>query len=136
MSSREARASGDAGTGLISTIGGVTCFLTFLLVATQVLLGLHTTSVVTGVAYDGARAVARAGHDPLAVADAQVAAEGRMRDLLGDLPATFDWSASTTDEVVLRVRADTARVLPVSWDGPVGGDHVDRIVTVRREGLP
>ena len=39
--------TGDAGTGLVSTIGGVTAFLAFLLLATQILLGLHTTSTTT-----------------------------------------------------------------------------------------
>ena len=123
--------TGDAGTGLVSTIGGVTAFLAFLLLATQILLGLHTTSTVTGVAHDGARDVARA--DPDVFGPATVEAEASMRSLLGRLDVSFDWSGSTPDTVVLHVHASTPRVLPVSWDGPVGGDEVDRTVRVRRE---
>jgi hypothetical protein len=123
--------SGDAGTGLVSTIGGVTAFLAFLLLATQILLGLHATSTVTGVAHDGARDVARADASEFGPATAE--AEASMRSMLGRLDVSFDWSASTPDTVVLHVHASTPRVLPVSWDGPVGGDEVDRTVRVRRE---
>ncbi len=123
----------EAGTGLVSTIGGVTMFLAFLLLATQVLLGLHTTSAVTGVAYDGARDVARA--EPSAFGPATADAEVSMRALLGRLDVSFDWSGSTPDSVVLHVHASTPRVIPLSWDGPVGGDEVDRTIRVRREVL-
>ncbi len=126
-------AAGEHGTGLVSTIGGVTVFLAFLLLATQVLLGLHTTSAVTGVAYDGARDVAAS--DPSGFPAATAEAEASMRSLLGHLDVDFDWSASTADAVVLHVRAATPRVLPLSWDGPVGADVVDRTIVVRREVL-
>lgn len=122
---------GEAGTGLISTVGGVSAFLAFLLLATQVLLGLHTASAVTGVALDGARRVAHA--DPSSFPAAAADAEATMREVLGRLEVEFDWSASTPDEVVLRVVATTPRVVPSAWDGPVGADVIDRTVRVRRE---
>ena len=71
------RLHGDGGTGVIATIGGLLVFLALLLFAVQVLVGLHTRSVVTDAAYEGARAVAgaRVDHtDPAAVAAAQVEA--------------------------------------------------------------
>ena len=124
------RCTGDDGTGLISTVGGVTAFLVFLLLATQTLVALHATSTVTGVAFDGARSVARA--EPAEVPAAQRRAEGEMRQMLGRLAVEFDWSASTADEVVLVVRAAGPRVLPIGWGGGAD-DPIVRTVRVRRE---
>ena len=57
------RPAAAAGTGLISTIAGVTVFLAFLLFAVQLLMNLHATSAVTDAAWDGARHVAGARVD-------------------------------------------------------------------------
>ena len=127
-----ARLHGDAGSGLIGMIGSVAVFLVFLLFAVQLLVGLYGRSVVTSVAYDGARSVAghRSPHDRAA----EVQAEQRMRQLVGTgMHLTFDWGGSTADEVVLRVHADNPRFL---WPGVADGlatDHIDRTVRVRIE---
>jgi hypothetical protein len=128
----------DAGTGLIGTLAGFTVVLALTLFAVQVLLNLFTTSAVTDAAHDGARRVAgaRVDHgDPVAVATARADADRHVRELLGAYgrKVHLDWSASTADEVVLRVRADAPRVLIPGLAGPVGLDRVDRTVRVRVE---
>ena len=130
--------SGDDGTGLIGAIAGFTVVLALALFAVQVLLNLFTTSAVTDAAHDGARRVAgaRVDHaDPLAVTAARTDAERTIRDLLGAYGerVSIDWSASTADEVVVRVRGEAPRVLLPGLAGPVGLDRVDRTVRVRVE---
>jgi len=126
------RWKGDDGSGLIGMIGSVTVFLAFLLFAVQLLVGLYGRSVVTSVAYDGARSVAghRSAHDRAA----ELQAEQAMRAQLGAaMHVTFDWSGRTDDDVVLRIQADNPRFL---WTGLSGGlttDHIDRTVRVRIE---
>jgi Flp pilus assembly protein TadG len=129
---------GDAGAGLIGTAASVTVFLVLLLFAVQILVGLYGRSVVTSAAYDGARSVAgaRVDHrDPDAVAAAQATAVDRMRRQLGDVGsrATFDWSASDADTVVLRIQADNPRFSFPGFSGPLATDHIDRTVTARVE---
>ena len=97
-------AAGDAGAGLIATLSGLLVFLALLLFAVQTLVALHTRSVVTDAAYEGARAVAgaRVDHtDPAAVADAQADAEAKVRSLLGRFGdrVALDWSGTTPDSV-------------------------------------
>jgi hypothetical protein len=113
-------------------------FLVFLLFAVQILIGLYGRSVVTSAAYDGAHAVAgaRVDHaDPDAVAAAQAAATDRMRQQLGDVGsrATFDWSDSDADTVVLRVQADNPRFSLPGLTGSLSTDHIDRTVRARVE---
>ena len=132
------RGHGDAGGGLIGTIGGVTVFLALLLFAVQLLVNLYAASMVTSAAYEGAREVAgaRVDHaDPIAMADARDRAEAHVRDLLGHAgaKATFDWSQSTPERVALRVRADAPRFLWPGLRGDLGFDHLDRTVEVRVE---
>lgn len=123
---------GDAGTGLVGTIASVTVFLVFLLFAVQLLVGLYGRSVVTSVAYDGARSVA--GHRSTHDRAAELAAEERMRQQVGSgMHLSFDWSGRTTDEVVLRVQADNPRFLWPGLSGSLATDHIDRTVRVRIE---
>lgn len=100
-----------------------------LLFTMQVLLNLYATSVVTSVAYDAARQVAGSDGGPGAVA----AAEDHARRLLGRFGArvTFDW-ASTTEDVVLRVRGRVPSVLMSSGTVLALGD-IDRTVRLRAE---
>src|SRR4051794_3414168 len=58
-----ARCRGDAGTGLVSLLGGVLVFLVFLLFACHLLIGLYARSVVAGAAFDGAQHLARHEQD-------------------------------------------------------------------------
>lgn len=130
----------DTGTGLIGTTVTVLVFLVFLLFAVQILIGLYGRSVVTSTAYDGARSVAgaRVVHDdPAAVDGARAAAVERMRRQLGEVGdrATFDWSSSDGDTVVLRVQADNPRFSLPGFAGPLATDHIDRTVHARIERL-
>lgn len=122
-------------------IAGVSVFLAFLFFAVQLLFNLYATSVVTSVAYDGARTVA--GHavdhdDPASAARARDSAEAAMRDLLGRYGdrVTFDWSASTADTVSLRVRADNPRLTFAGLGHRLGFDEIDRTVSIRVERTP
>ena len=120
---------------MVGTTVGVLVFIAFLLLATQVLLGLYTTTVVTSTAVDAATSVARGGA-PTDTAVQQVAtAEARRR--LGSFAAqpgrvTLDWSASNDDEVVLTIHAQKMTVLPAAL-GSALGNRIDRTVRVRTE---
>jgi hypothetical protein len=133
------RGVGDIGVGLFGAVSGLLVFLALMLFATQTLIALHTRTVVTDAAYEGARAVAgaRVDHgDPAAVAAAQAAADGRVRELLGRLGdrAEVDWTGTTADTVQLRVSATPPTFLWDSLRGPAAA-IVDRTVTVRVEDL-
>lgn len=137
-SQRRRRHLADDGAGLIGTTSGVLVFLCFLLFAVQLLVGLFGRSVVTSIALSGANRVAgaRVDHsDATAVAVARAQAETEMRQLLGRQASrtTFDWSASTPDEVVLRVHANLPRFLLPGVQGRLGTDTVDRTIRVRVE---
>jgi hypothetical protein len=125
----------DRGAGLIASIAGVTAFLAFLTVAVQILVNLHTASVVTSVAYDAARQVAAdgAGRDDADLA----AAESFARSLLGRVgdDAEFEWIDDDPSVVQLRVIARSPRFLLPVVDGALGLDVIDRTVTVRVEEL-
>ena len=126
-----ARLRGDAGTGLFSMVAAVVVFLVFLLFTVQLLVGLYGRSVVTSAAYDGASRVA--GHRSSDPASARADAEERVRQEVGDMNLSFDWSASTIDTVVLRVQADNPRFAFPGFGGPLATDHIDRTVSVRVE---
>jgi hypothetical protein len=122
----------DAGAGLVATLAAVAAFLVLLLFATQVLLHLYATSVVTATAFDAARDVASAGGDAAAVD----AAEARARDVLGRYAddVSFAWTVpdGDGDDVALHVHAEnrlfTFPGLPLR---PL--DVIDRTVRVRIE---
>ncbi len=125
------RCRGDAGTGLFANVGAIVVFLAFLLFAVQLLVGLYARSMLSGVAYDGARSVA--GYRSTDRDRARAQAEQRMRQEVGDLALVFDWSTSTDDTIVLRVQADSPRFLLPGLAGPLTTDHIDRQVSVRVE---
>lgn len=140
MSTGGHRGTGDHGAGLIGSIAGLLVFLAFLLFAVQLLISLYATSTVTGAAYEGARVVAGRRvdhHDPAAVTTARAAAEQQVRSQLGRFGerVAFDWSASTTDTVALRVRADTPTLLLPGLGRAVGIGHIDRTAHVRVEEM-
>ena len=134
------RARGEEGTGLIASLAGLLAFLALLLFAVQTLVALHTRSVVTDAAYEGARAVAgaRVDHtDPVAVAEAQADASEKVRRLLGRFgeKVELDWSG-THRRHREPDRASAARpgFLWAALRGP-GAALVDRTVHVRVEEL-
>lgn len=128
------RATGDAGTGLVSSIAGLVAFLAFLLFAVQLLLNLYAASTLTAAAGDAARLVAARGNarDPAAVDRA----EAHARSLLGRFgdDVTFTWTVGD-GAVSVRVRAEPPRVLLPALGGAVGFDEIDRTVHVRVEEL-
>ena len=122
---------------MISSVVGVTAFLTLLLFAAQLALNLYATSVVTAAAFDGARIVAGADGGR----DAEVDAERHVRDLLGGYERRgalgLAWNYRDTDGlagpdvVALTVTADhPTRLLRLV---PLPFQHVVRTVTVRIE---
>lgn len=121
----------ERGSGIISTWIGFVVFLGTLLFAVQVLLNLYATSVVNAVAYDAAREVAQADGSPAA----RTGAENRAKTLLGKWgeQATFDWSGSTADDVVLRVRGSVPGVLLPALQRPTPFSAIDRTVRLRVE---
>ena len=52
------RLRGERGSGIVSSLAGVTMFLAFLLLAVHVVVGLYAMSIVTDAAAMGARRVA------------------------------------------------------------------------------
>jgi Flp pilus assembly protein TadG len=123
----------ERGTGLISTIFGVLMFLLFLLLGAHVLMHLYAASVLTANAFDAARLVSGAGADH---ARAQHQAEAQARQRMGafaERVEPFDWSATTADDVVLTVRADTPDLLPGALASLAGMDTFTRTVRLRVE---
>jgi hypothetical protein len=130
----------DRGAGLIGSIAGVTVFLAFLLFTVQLLMNLHTTSMVSSAAHEAARTVAQAAlvdGEGTVVASARARGEQRARTVLGEFGhrVRFDWSASTADTVVLRVRAEALRFTIPGLPARLGFDQVDRTVHVRVESM-
>lgn len=116
-------------------MAGLVVFLSLLTVALQVLVNLHSASVVTAVAYDAARQAATGGAP--VTDDRRLAAEEHARSLLGGIgdQTTFEWDDSDPEVVQLRVVAPAPRFLLPVVDGALGLDVVDRTVTVRVEEL-
>ncbi len=123
--------SEERGSGLVSTLAGVTMFLALLFFAVHLLLNLYGASTVTAVAYDAARIAAGSGGD-------EGAARAYAEDLLGGYverdALTLDFSRSDADVVRLRVVAEhpTADLLPFV---ELPFDVTDRTMVVRREAF-
>jgi hypothetical protein len=128
------RARGDAGSGVVGAIAGLTAFLAFMLFAVQLLTNLYATSVVTSATYDGARRAAEAGGEHAEPA-VRRDVEAHVRDLLGAYgdEASFDWSGSTDEVVRLRVVIDNPSYLLRSLPADLPFQRVDRAATVRVE---
>ena len=127
----------ERGTGLVGTTLGVTFFLAFVLLATQVLLGLYTTSLVTAAAVDAATVVAHNDDptNPLVQQDATDRARRRL-GAFASQPGRMEleWAATTTDDVIVTVHARAMTVLPSSLGHLIGTD-VNRTIHVRAEHL-
>ena len=121
----------ERGGGPISLWVGFSVFLVMLLFAVQVLFNLYAASVVTAVSYDAARRVAGSDGGAAYVAEA----EEQARQALGRYASrvTLDWSASSPDEVVLRVQSDNPSVLLPLKRGPAALQQLDRTIRVRVE---
>lgn len=123
----------DRGTGMIGSVAALTAFIALMLLATHILLSLHARTVVTSAAHEGARSAAIDPADP----STRRAAEARARGLMGAMgsAASFDWSRSTDDSVVLRIQVDAPRFVVSVGDGAGLATHIDRSATVRVERL-
>ncbi len=121
----------ERGGGPISIWVGFSVFLVMLLFAVQVLFNLYAASVVTAVSYDAARRVAGSDGGPSYIAEA----EEQARQALGRYASrvTFDWSATSEEQVVLRVQSDNPSVLLPVAAGPAAFDRLDRTIRVRVE---
>ena len=121
----------ERGGGPISVWVGFSVFLVMLLFAVQVLFNLYAASVVTAVSYDAARRVAGSDGGPSYIAEA----EDRARQALGRYASrvTFDWSATSEEQVVLRVQSDNPSVMLPVAAGLAAFDRLDRTIRVRVE---
>lgn len=137
--SNRSSSGGEAGTGAVGSLVGVTAFLILLLFAVHLVLNLYGTSVVTAAAFDAARL--RAGDDGRAVSEAE--AESHAYQLLGRYASEdrleLFWSYpdsdgdGRTDSVALRVVAEHPTNLLPAVRFPF--QYLDRTVTVRLERL-
>ena len=120
---------GERGSGVVSSLAGLTMFLAFLLLAVHMVVGLYAASVVTDAAAAGARRVAGSSltEDP----EAASGAEAKIRTALGALGdgASITWDLEPdTVAVTVRVRRPT-------YLRAFGGGSIERTVRVRREVL-
>ena len=127
---------GEAGTGMVASVVGVTAFLVMLLFAVQLTLNLYATSTVTAAAFDAARIVAGSGGGP----EGEAEAEARLRTLLDgytDLDLAWDYRDTDgvpgADEVALRVETEHPTRLLRSLPSPF--QRLVRTVVVRVESF-
>ena len=123
------RVRGERGSGVVSSLAGVTMFLAFLLLAVHVVVGLYATTIVTDAAAAGARRVA--GSSLTDEPDAPSRAETKIREALGAFgdAASITWDL-TPDTVGVTVRVPRPGILRV-----LGAGVIERTVKVRREVL-
>ncbi len=113
---------------IIGTVIGFAIFMVLLLFATQVIVRLYATSVLTSVATRAAESVAQS---PVP-ADDEAQAEASARLELGSFgrrKTRFVWEEADARQVVLHVVAHSPEFLP----GLPGWSRIARTVTVRTE---
>lgn len=113
---------------MVGTVIGFAIFMVLLLFATQVIVRLYATSVLTSVATRAAESVAQS---PIPAAyEAQAAAAARLElGSFGKRRARFVWEEADARRVVLHVVARSPEFLP----GLPGWSRISRTVTVRTE---
>lgn len=125
---------GERGSGTVGALAGVGIIGLLLMVAANVLLHLHTASVVTAVAFDAARTVATAEPSGGAPGGRSVAVASARALLGGKAAATsFDWSGTTPDTVRLRVTTPGPHLLPEPLLHRLGLATISRTAVVRAE---
>ena len=124
------RLAAERGGGLLGTALGLGVLVTLMLLAAQVLTHLYATTVVEAVVYDAAAQAAGAAGD-------LETAEAAARESLGPFgaEASFDWSASTPEEVVLQVVVPRAQTLSTRTTGDLGLGTIRREARVRIEQM-
>lgn len=130
---------GDRGIGVVSSVAGLLVFLSFLLLAAQVLISLFATSTVRSTLNDAASRAAGAGPSRPPAELAQLAADaeeslGRMGDRTTvDLVYVDDDGDGIPDVVEGRAVAVPPGFVPRSIGGTFGFDVIDVSVRVRVE---
>ena len=123
----------ESGSGMVSSVVGVTAFLALLMFAVQLALNLYATSTVTAAAFDAARIVAGADGGE----DAESAAEAHLQSLLGGRTIGTAWEYRDTDAVpgadVVALRVEVENPTRLLRAMPIPFQHVVRTVTVRME---
>jgi hypothetical protein len=120
--------AGERGDATVATLVGFVVVLVLVMFAAQVITRLYATSVVTASATRAAEAVALSP-SPL---DSEQSAIDEADAELGSFAvrhARFVWVEVDDEQVVLRVQATVAALLP----GPAGWRAISRTVTIRRE---
>jgi Flp pilus assembly protein TadG len=132
-----ARCRDDRGTGMISTAAGFLVFLMFLLLATQVLLGLYAKSTVRGTLDDAASRAANgfpSDRELRRIEDEARASLGRMGERTStELRLVDDDGDAQPDVVSGTAIATPPRLVPVSLGGVGGLDQINVSVRVRIE---
>jgi hypothetical protein len=129
----------ERGSSSLASVFGVMMFLGLLLVATQVLVHLYATSMVTAVAFDEARRASAAGADGTVRGGCDAGVEPRVRSRLGrwGASASVECRASSSDPGTVTVRVtgpSPARSLAAL--GVVAVSDIDRSATFRTEVPP
>ena len=118
----------EAGTGVVSSAFGALVFLSFLLIATQTLVGLYGTSVAQSVLWDEARLVATDARTP---GDAQIDAERRL-GALRNVAISCNYDG---DSVNVHLDAERKAMVPAALVNRVGLLQLPRSVRLRHETL-
>lgn len=124
-------AEAERGTALLGTLTGFAALLFFLLLATQVLVHLYATSVVTAATHDAARIVSGADGGPGSEDAAIAHAEALLGTWASDVSLRF--LRTDDDAVVLEVRARSPALLPRTLNSLVGIGDIEREIVLRRE---
>jgi hypothetical protein len=125
---------GERGSGLLSSLFGVTMLLVLLALASQVALGLLRRTTAEAVAYDAARRVATAPEGTSRV-DAEARARQHARAVLGEAAdgVELQFLPAPADRVVLQVRSEGVSLLPSALGDGVRVGGVDRRIVLVRE---
>lgn len=129
----------ENGTGLLSTLVGVTIFLVLILFAVNLVLNLYATSVVTAAAFDAARLRAGGGLASVSEAEAEAQLFALIPNYRREGSMQLTWSYPSTDAdavpdvVELQVVAEHPTALLPNMDLPF--QRIDRTISVRLERL-
>lgn len=117
----------------MTAVFGIAVFLGFLLLASQTLVHLYATTIVTATAFDVASDAASEGRSCGAAGSPPRPAEQRVRERLGTLGTHPEVAVSCTDDgdvTTVRIAAPSpARLI----GGPLGTDGIERAASVRTE---
>jgi hypothetical protein len=123
---------------MVSSLAGLLVFLLFLLVATQVLVGLYATSTVRATLHDAVSRAASGGDtSPRRLAQLAEDAEGSLGEMGGRTEITLraeDGNADGVPDVVVGdAVAVPPRFIPRWFGGMIGFEEVTASVRVRVE---